>query len=378
MKIPIKGIRGEIGKDLLLIRSEIPLKTFSSAVLNGGLHEARVIINKHVRKNQDCAHADPEEFLKRAAEGVDLSPEHVVGLMTAVDMRNVAIVTQRDRGLIVTAIVTAGLSNPAKAGDFVAPRFKKSGTINTILLIDGNLTESCMMDAAKTATEAKSVAFEELDIRSSFSRELASGTTTDAIVVACTMRGKPIKYAGTGTKLGEMIGTSVERAIKEAVEKQDGIIPNRPLIQRLEERGITLKDLMNTALELFVPHPGVETREKASKLLEKGFARALSDANIAALVMAGLRLEEDGRRGLIPGVSEKTFKKDPMFLVADETIGMAIANYIAGSRGVFEYTRFDKTKPGILKKLGPVSDDVIAGLIGGVSSNMYARAMDRK
>jgi len=36
--------------------------------------------------------------------------------------------------------------------------------------------------------------------------------------------------------------------------------------------------------------------------------------------------------------------------------------------------RFDKLKPGIIKELGPFMDDVIAGLIGGVSSSMYTRA----
>ncbi len=94
--------------------------------------------------------------------------------------------------------------------------------------------------------------------------------------------------------------------------------------------------------------------------------------------MAGLRLEEDGKRGLIPGISKREFEKDPRGLVADEVLGMAIANYIAGSKGVFEYVRFDKAKPGILKKLGPVADDVIAGLLGGVSSNMYTHAVGRR
>ena len=106
--------------------------------------------------------------------------------------------------------------------------------------------------------------------------------------------------------------------------------------------------------------------------------RALSDVNVSALVMAGLRLEEDGERGLIPGISKREFEKDLGGLVADEVLGMAIANYIAGSKGVFEYVRFDKAKPGILKKLGPVSDDVVAGLISGISSNMYTRAADRR
>jgi phosphatidylglycerophosphatase A len=43
-------------------------------------------------------------------------------------------------------------------------------------------------------------------------------------------------------------------------------------------------------------------------------------------------------------------------------------------RGVFEFTRFDQAKPGILNKLEPLTNDAIGGLVAGVSSNVYTRA----
>lgn len=220
LDIPIKGIQGWIKGGTLVIRSVSLLKTLSSAVLNGGLREATAIINQQVPIDYDDT--DPEGFLKAIVRNLDLPPENVIGLMTAVDVRNVAVATQQDQGLTVSAIVTAGVSNPATAGDTVVSHIKRSGTINIILLIDGNLTEGCMVNAVKTATEAKSAALRELDIRSRFSGEPASGTTTDAIVVACTGLGEPMKYAGTATKLGELIGKSVKKAVKEAIEKQEG------------------------------------------------------------------------------------------------------------------------------------------------------------
>jgi len=64
--------------------------------------------------------------------------------------------------------------------------------------------------------------------------------------------------------------------------------------------------------------------------------------------------------------------------VADELLGMTIATYIAGARGIFEFIRFDQTKPGILKKLGPISNDAVGGLVAGVSSNMCTRALSRR
>ncbi|MDH5663463.1 MAG: alpha-ribazole phosphatase CobZ [Candidatus Bathyarchaeota archaeon] len=150
-----------------------------------------------------------------------------------------------------------------------------------------------------------------------------------------------------------------------------------PLLKYLEERGITSDDLVNTALELFVPHPGVETKEKAAKLLEEEFKETLSDVNVSCLEVACFRAEEDAKSGLVPGLTKERFMGRPG-LVADELLGMTIASYIAGARGIFEFIRFDQAKPGILKKLGPISNDAVGGLIAGVSSNMYTRALSKE
>jgi alpha-ribazole phosphatase CobZ len=146
-----------------------------------------------------------------------------------------------------------------------------------------------------------------------------------------------------------------------------------PLLKFLEKKGITLKDLIDTALEFYVPHPGVETKEKAEEILREEFLDALSDVNVSTLEIAAFRAQEDAEAGLIPGLSQERFQGRPG-LVADELIGLAIATYIAGSRGGFEFTRFDQAKPGILKKLGAITNDAIGGLVAGVSSNMYTQA----
>ena len=146
-----------------------------------------------------------------------------------------------------------------------------------------------------------------------------------------------------------------------------------PLMAYLEKKGISLKDLINTALELFVPHPGVETEEKAAEILQEEFRDALSDVNVSCLEVACFRAQEDAEKGLIPGLTKERFMGSPG-LVADELLGLAIANYIAGVKGVFEFIRFDQAKPGVLKKLGPIANDAIGGLVAGVSSNMYTRA----
>lgn len=148
----------------------------------------------------------------------------------------------------------------------------------------------------------------------------------------------------------------------------------RDIVDVLRDEGITVDDIVATAMELYVPHPGVETREKADAVFRRELKIALSDPNLALLIYAGVLLEERGRMKMLPNMSGEDYERDLTYLIADEVLGMSIAKYIGGYKGTFEYVRYDRAKPGILARLGPFMDDVIGGLIGGVSSNMYTRA----
>jgi alpha-ribazole phosphatase CobZ len=146
-----------------------------------------------------------------------------------------------------------------------------------------------------------------------------------------------------------------------------------PLQKYLENKGITLRAMIDTALEFYVPHPGVETKEKAIQMLTEEFQDTMEDVNVSTLVVAAFLAQKEAEAGRIPGLTKERFEGRPG-LVADELLGLAISGYIAGAKGVFEFTRFDQAKPGILKKLGAISNDAIGGLVAGVSSNMYTRA----
>lgn len=148
---------------------------------------------------------------------------------------------------------------------------------------------------------------------------------------------------------------------------------NPPLLEFLEKRDISLKSLIRCALEMFVPHPGIETEEKAAEMLREEFLDVLSDVNVSILEVAAFRAQEDAEKGLVPGLTQERFKGRPG-PVADEVLGLAIATYIGGTRAVFEYVRFDQAKPGLLKNLGSITNDAIGALVAGVSSNVYTRA----
>ncbi len=364
----IKGIEISLSEEDIIVRSSDPLNILSSAVLNGGLAKSKYIINHYVPKDYD--HQMPEELLLQTAKKNGLD-ETCIGLMTAVKMENVIVENFDSEDFKICVIVTAGTTNSIQAGQYITDEKNKHGTINIILITNVHLNLPAIVNISQVITEAKTLALLNLDIRSQYGG-YATGTTTDSIIIACQERGPKIKYAGTATMIGSKISNLIEIAVKKAIIKRESKKPDRDIIFRLEERGIEISDLIETAMELYIPHPGVETKEKARIALEKSLNKFLKDPNVAILLMAAYRMQEDGERGLIPMISKENFAKDPVYIVADEILGMAISNYIAGTRGIFEFYRFDSQKPGILKKKGVFIDDIIGGLLAGVSSLMYS------
>jgi alpha-ribazole phosphatase CobZ len=149
----------------------------------------------------------------------------------------------------------------------------------------------------------------------------------------------------------------------------------RDIREVLNEMGITEDEIVSSAMELYFPHPGVETREKAEAKFKREMDLALSDPNLALLIYAGVLLESEGLKCNLPNIKQSDYENDLTCLIADEVLGLSIAKYVGGYKGLFDYVRYDKAKPGILSRLGPFMDDVVAGLIGGVSANMYTRAV---
>ena len=194
--VGIEAVEAEVKDNILVISSGKPLRVLSSAVLNGGLVQAKAIINVQVPmgsgEDKNDLHWNAESFLKTQAQKLQLQNDKVVGLMTAAKMKNVASTTRKLGKTTLTLFVTAGTTVAVTAGEPAASRNpRKLGTINIILLVDGDMTDGCMVEAHKTITEAKTVALQELDLRSQFSGDLATGTLTDTVAVACTKEGEP-------------------------------------------------------------------------------------------------------------------------------------------------------------------------------------------
>lgn len=138
------------------------------------------------------------------------------------------------------------------------------------------------------------------------------------------------------------------------------------IAERLQEKGAGMDEIIGAAMELYVPHgvPEREARDSIRQMIEK----YLNDPNISSLLLGAILLEDE----LYWKRINSEIKDDPVFLLSDEIIGMAIAECIGGTYARFEFTRYDQKKPGILRSLGPFLDDAVAGLIAGCTSRFYS------
>jgi adenosylcobinamide hydrolase len=217
----IAGITVTIDEAAVRVASARPLAVLSSAFVGGGFTETRHILNMHV----DELHpgSSPEADLAAFAARLGIV-EPCVGLMTAADTRYARVALESREAATVAAVVSVGLSNTVCAG-VSPPAAVAAGTINTILLIDARLTPAALVNTIISATEAKSMALGEWRVRTPQGAP-ASGTSTDAVVVACTGRGEPLRYAGPATAIGWLVSRAVRRAIgqicREKLERDGG------------------------------------------------------------------------------------------------------------------------------------------------------------
>ncbi len=192
------------------------------------------------------AHGSGVEGLKtRVCDVLDRRPQKTSLLFTGADMDHLAVQQETFRDMTVYALVTAGArSNAMRAAKDVG-RYYEPGTINVVLATNMALTPRAMNRALIAATEAKSAALSDLDIRSSYSSRVngATGTGTDNIIVVQGTGGS-IANSGGHSKMGELISRAVYQGVREALFRQNGFASGRNVLQRLKERKISIRQLL--------------------------------------------------------------------------------------------------------------------------------------
>lgn len=199
------------------------MRVLSSAPRGGGLRTTRYILNHQVqadpllrmdgkRPASKRRWGDPSRYLRRLA-GTLAVDRDCVGLMTAVPMTQVVTGRIAESTLWVECFATVGVTNAVRAGE--PPRQvqgeaadRPAGTINLILVTNAYLAAPALVCAVQVATESKTGVLRDHAVPSWTGRPGATGTGTDAVVVACALRGDGPwhPYAGTHTEIGSMIG----------------------------------------------------------------------------------------------------------------------------------------------------------------------------
>lgn len=195
-------------------------------------HSAHPSLWKKVCQEMKTEHeVGGKVYARKIKEGIadrlGIRSEDIVQMGTAADMDNLAVVTKRYEPFVVVALVTAGAKTNAlrtgvDEGTHIEGELPK-GTVNILILTNARLTDGAMVRTIVTATEAKTAAFEDLNVPSSYTKEVqATGTGTDSVIVVSGTRGPRVTYTGGHSKIGELIGKAVHEAVVEALEKQNG------------------------------------------------------------------------------------------------------------------------------------------------------------
>ncbi|WP_456475209.1 adenosylcobinamide amidohydrolase [Candidatus Pyrohabitans sp.] len=180
----------KVVEDTLIIEGRF--YALSSGLL-GGSGRVRYLFNHRVEEDEL---GEPVAYLKSVAERFGMSS--YFGLLTSVSMDKLSVVEEGD----VVVFATAGVEN----------HNRKIGTINIILVLEGDMPAGAMVNGVITATEAKSVALLESGLN-------FTGTSTDAVIVAKTGRGRYYEYSGPASELGSRVWKAVGEAVKNSLMK---------------------------------------------------------------------------------------------------------------------------------------------------------------
>lgn len=286
-----ENVRLTVKENVLAVICDTPLKTVSSAFYQGGHNQLKAVLNVGVPDgyNDRSLHLDPLELIASSAAKLGLTQDYLA-MVTAAKIQNYSLVTKKTDGFSVSVAATAGCKHGGSAGEEMNVQEIGGGTINVIVFIDADPSDSCMVASVITATEAKSAVLRDFDIRSFYTGDSATGSITDSVSVVTTGKGKTINYAGPASKLGKAVGYCTRKAVAEALIKQEPFWASRTVFDRLKERHLTLEKL---AAEV--------SKVEGLRVDAESLAEILKNKPIAiAQLWAAAKMDDDVKKNLLP------------------------------------------------------------------------------
>ncbi|MEJ2038040.1 MAG: helical backbone metal receptor [Desulfosarcinaceae bacterium] len=290
-----------------------------------------------------------ENSRNRLLRALGKSPEDTSLLNTGVPMDNLSIRKQSFEKLTVYALVTAGAKSNTLRSGVDTGSFYEPATINIILLANARLAPRAMSRALITATEAKTAALWDLDIRSSQTPLVnpATGTGTDNIIVI-EGAGPGIDMTGGHTKMGELIAKAVYAGVQDAIFRQNGLVRTRSVFRQLQERRIRLFGLVKAC----------DCRLKGNEI-KAALEQLLLQPRYAGFLEAAFALSDAHERGLVEDLSS--------FAAWCGRIRREVAGETAGEESRYE----------LEPDLPPVLKMALEALVNGVGDKLAASVPDR-
>lgn len=225
------GDRAYIYENSIVVEFGVCRNGISTSELNGGYKKDFKSSFNHYLSQENIDFLENHsvnDYLVRQSGILGIDSKFTTGLLTSAQMENACVVTKQYKNLEVSVITTAGVRvNASRAGDS-ASYYEENGnfqfdvgTINIIILTNAYLEPGTLANGLVTATEAKTVALNNLRIPSQFSNGFATGTGTDGIAIfSNTESDNYLSNAGKHSKLGELIARCVIESIIEAIKRQ--------------------------------------------------------------------------------------------------------------------------------------------------------------
>jgi len=212
--VSIDGVVTRVGPEAVVVTTEHELVVLSSAVVGGGFARARAVLNVHVPKNFLCA--DAAGTVAAAARRLGV-PAPWVGLLTGAWTERAEVASAAADDVRALVVATVGLSHPSAAG-LTARAAWLPATINTIAVVDADPEPAALVNLVATVTEVKTDVLRAAGVRCGDGRP-ATGTSSDAVVVAATGRGARCRYGGPLTDVGWAAASAARQALERGVRR---------------------------------------------------------------------------------------------------------------------------------------------------------------
>ena len=350
--------------------------TFSDLRISDGIdivENILIISNKHVKDNKDDIKL--MENIEQYKDENKIEGSYISTLTNKFD-----ILENKYNKFKIFNIISSNISVKNYTKELKNVEIKNKTNyldINQIITIDYALSPKLLIEIYKTCLKTKTEFFKDLRLpkhiekilnKNEFlviSSKLPKESFNEEYIMDNGLDITEMKYDDNKINKKQFLNEIKEKIIENLIESLDQLKIDFGILDYIEAEGIKIDDMIDSGLELCV---GVEKSEELKEKLRKQILKSLTDINVIALLMAAIRTEEDFQNNHL---REVDVSDDPAYLYTDEVLGLAISNQIAGTKAQFNFKRYDENKPGILSSLGPMIDDIIAGLIAGCMSKIF-------